>query len=169
MYISGENSFFPLPTAAPTQAIVLAPAVIMLATGMHSPYIPRVPHRQPSLAELARLFTILKGSAMNARFLRDEAARFRGMADDAGRDATKLRLLAMAADYEARADIADELTNAHAGEPVEALAEPTQDEDPEAPAETALGETLKLKPGRRIVRETKETIMVDRRPTGRRG
>ncbi len=40
---------------------------------------------------------------MTPQFLREEAARFRGMADASEREASKLRLLAMAADYEARA------------------------------------------------------------------
>lgn len=35
---------------------------------------------------------------MDARFFRDEAARFRGMAADTDREASKVRLLAMAAD-----------------------------------------------------------------------
>ena len=46
---------------------------------------------------------------MTPQFLRHEAARFRGMAEDADREATKVRLLAMAADYEARAGIDNEL------------------------------------------------------------
>ena len=44
---------------------------------------------------------------MTPRFLREEAARFRGMAEEHTREASKLRLLAMAADYEARATAAD--------------------------------------------------------------
>lgn len=46
---------------------------------------------------------------MTPKFLREEAARFRGMADEHTREASKLRLLGMAADYEARATKADGL------------------------------------------------------------
>jgi hypothetical protein len=46
---------------------------------------------------------------MSPEFLREEAARFRGMAGTADREASKLRLLTMAADFEARAKIADNL------------------------------------------------------------
>lgn len=45
---------------------------------------------------------------MTPKFLREEAARFRGMADTTDREASKLRFLAMATDFEARAKIADE-------------------------------------------------------------
>ena len=41
---------------------------------------------------------------MTPEFLREEAARFRGMAETIDREASKLRLLAMAADYEAKAE-----------------------------------------------------------------
>ena len=46
---------------------------------------------------------------MNVRFLREEAARFRAMAADTDREASKPRLLAMAAEFEARAAAAAEL------------------------------------------------------------
>lgn len=49
---------------------------------------------------------------MDPKFLRDEAARFRGMAETQDREASKERFLAMAADYEAKAEAADELTKA---------------------------------------------------------
>jgi len=55
---------------------------------------------------------------MTPKFLREEAARFRGMADTADREASKLRFLAMATDFEARAKIAEEPTPS---EPAEAL------------------------------------------------
>jgi hypothetical protein len=48
---------------------------------------------------------------MTPKFLRDEAARFRGMAGTAELEASKVRLLAMAIDFEARAKAADELTD----------------------------------------------------------
>jgi hypothetical protein len=43
------------------------------------------------------------------------------------------------------------------------------DREVEVPDEPAQGDTLKLRPGRRIVKETKETVVVERRPAGRRG
>jgi len=55
---------------------------------------------------------------MTPKFLRQEAARFRDMADTADREASKLRLLSMAADYVARAKAADELTKPNMGEAV---------------------------------------------------
>ena len=47
---------------------------------------------------------------MDPKFLRDEAARFRGMAETQDREASKLRLLKMADDYEAKADAGEKLT-----------------------------------------------------------
>ena len=88
---------------------------------------------------------------MTPQFLRHEAARFRGMAEDADREATKVRLLAMAADYEARAGIDNELTEPNSGE----ANEPTQDEAP----------TINL--GTKITAGLKETVLVQRRPVGR--
>ena len=55
---------------------------------------------------------------MTPQFLRDEAARFRGMADTAQRESSKQRLLATATDYEARALDADELTEPNLGEAI---------------------------------------------------
>ena len=49
---------------------------------------------------------------MDPKFLRDEAARFRGMAETQDREASKLRLLRMAADYEGKAEAVDGLTEA---------------------------------------------------------
>jgi hypothetical protein len=46
---------------------------------------------------------------MTPKFLREEAARFRGMAETAEREASRQRLLTMAIDYEAKAKAADEL------------------------------------------------------------
>jgi hypothetical protein len=45
---------------------------------------------------------------MTPKFLREEAARFRGMAGTADLEASKTRLLAMAIDFESRATAADE-------------------------------------------------------------
>jgi hypothetical protein len=46
---------------------------------------------------------------MTPKFLREEAARFRGMADTVEREASRQRLLMMAIDYEAKAKAADEV------------------------------------------------------------
>jgi len=46
---------------------------------------------------------------MTPKFLREEAARFRGMAEEQTREASKLRLLGMADDYDARATAIDGL------------------------------------------------------------
>jgi hypothetical protein len=54
---------------------------------------------------------------MTPKFLREEAARFRGMAETSDREASKQRFLAMAVDFETRANAADEVTNP-APEPV---------------------------------------------------
>ena len=58
----------------------------------------------------------LKGLDMTPQFLREEAMRFRGMAVTVDREASKLRLLTMANDYESRAKVADELTEPNLGE-----------------------------------------------------
>lgn len=44
---------------------------------------------------------------MTPKFLREEAVRFRDMAETSGRDASRARLLGMAADFEARAQAAE--------------------------------------------------------------
>jgi hypothetical protein len=56
--------------------------------------------------------------AMNSRFLREEAARFRGMADTIEREASKERFLRMAADFESRAMSADKLIEPSPSEPI---------------------------------------------------
>ena len=94
---------------------------------------------------------------MNARFLRDEAARFRGMAADTDREASKVRLLAMAADYEARAKVARELVGPPLGDEIKVL------------AESSLGEPLKVTPVRKIALGLKEPVIVQRRPVVRPG
>jgi hypothetical protein len=52
-------------------------------------------------------FLALKELMMTPKFLRDEAARFRGMAGTADLEASRQRLLAMAVDFESRATAAD--------------------------------------------------------------
>jgi hypothetical protein len=59
---------------------------------------------------------------MTPQFLREEAARFRGMAEMQEREASKVRLLKMAVDYEAQANAADEPTDPASGEPVKVKA-----------------------------------------------
>ena len=104
---------------------------------------------------------------MNRRFLRDEAARFRGMVDDTDREATKLRLLAMAADYDARANDAEDLAGPNLNVPDEEAVEPAADEEATGLAVPKLGETLTLRPARKPAKALKETIVVERRPVGR--
>jgi hypothetical protein len=109
----------------------------------------------------------LKGSTMTPQFLHHEAARFRGMAEDADREATKARLLAMAADYEARAGTANELTEPNSGDDDKAMTGPhSGDANTEAVKPThneAPGITL----GRKVATGLKETVLVQRRPVGR--
>ena len=105
---------------------------------------------------------------MIARFLRDEAARFRGMADDADREATRVRFLAMAADYDARAKVAKG-AEPEVGDTANETAEPSSDEAITGLAEPDMGETLKVKPVRKIAKSLRETIVVERRPMVRRG
>jgi hypothetical protein len=75
---------------------------------------------------------------MTPKFLRDEAARFRGMVETVDREASKQRLLAMAADYEAKADAADELANPPA--------------NPQAP------EAVKVRTSKRTAKEPNESV-----------
>jgi hypothetical protein len=96
---------------------------------------------------------------MDVRFLRDEAARFRGMAEDADREASRIRFLAMAADYEARA-----LAAAATAKPVvEEAARPVAEGDEKSVTDASVSGTLSIKPAR----SRKETVMVERRPVGR--
>jgi hypothetical protein len=92
---------------------------------------------------------------MNARFLRDEAARFRGMAADTDREASKVRLLVMAADYEARAEVARELVGPPLDAEIKVLVEPS------------LGEPMKGEPVRKITLGLKEPVIAHRRPVVR--
>jgi hypothetical protein len=68
---------------------------------------------------------------MTPRFLRDEAARFRGMAETTDREATKLRLLAMATDYDARAGVADDVSIPEPSDEIAVSAEPAHDDTPQ--------------------------------------
>jgi hypothetical protein len=61
-------------------------------------------------------FSNRRGLAMDPKFLREEAARFRDMAEAQDREASKRRLLNMAADYETKAEAADKLTDASSAE-----------------------------------------------------
>jgi hypothetical protein len=92
---------------------------------------------------------------MTPQFLRHEAARFRGMAEDADRAATKARLLAMAADYEARAGLDDGLTEPNSDDGIIEVVEPTTDEAP------------RITLSRKTPTGLNETELVKRRPVGR--
>ena len=104
---------------------------------------------------------------MTSQFLRDEAARFRGMAGDTDREATKDRFLAMAADYDARAKLAHESEEPNSGEAAETITGPNSDETISEVAEPTLDEAVNIKPIRRIATGLKETVVVQRRPVGR--
>src|SRR4051812_18943752 len=96
---------------------------------------------------------------MNHRFLSDEAARFRSMADDTDREASKVRLLAMAADYESRARIADDLSAT--------ITEPSQAEAMEVMTQPDQGEALTPEIGKKVTREPRGGSLAGRRPVGR--
>src|ERR1700761_319190 len=85
-------------------------------TSCISPIASSVPTEPP--AATAGFPTNLKESMMTPKFLRQEAARFRGMAETADREASKARLLTMAADYEARAEAAEESTKPDVGDQI---------------------------------------------------
>jgi hypothetical protein len=104
---------------------------------------------------------------MTPQFLRHEAARFRGMAEDADREATKVRLLAMAADYEARAGIDDELTEPNSDKDNNAMTEPNSGEADTEAVEPTQDEAPKSRLGRKLATGLKETVLIERRPVGR--
>jgi hypothetical protein len=99
---------------------------------------------------------------MHHRFLSEEAARFRGMAADAEREATKVRLLAMASDYESRARIAGDPT-----ETAEIVTEPNQAEATEVLVQPGGGEAIEPRIRRKIAREPEDEVLAERRPVGR--
>jgi hypothetical protein len=104
---------------------------------------------------------------MTPQFLRHEAARFRGMAEDADREATRVRLLAMAADYEARAGIANEFTEPNSGDDDKAMTKPNSGDGITEAVEPTHNEAGKITLGRKIARGLKATVLVPRRPVGR--
>jgi hypothetical protein len=71
---------------------------------------------------------------MTPKFLREEAARFRGMAETTDREASKQRFLAMAIDFEARATAADE------------------------PADPNRDDAIGVRAGRKLAKESKEAV-----------
>ena len=93
---------------------------------------------------------------MTPKFLREEAARFRGMADEHTREASKLRLLTMAADYESRATAADGL-----------VAAPPQEEAAPALPEVAEGEVTNPEASVKVALGLKDSTLAARRPVGR--
>lgn len=104
---------------------------------------------------------------MNHRFLSEEAARFRDMAADAEREATKVRLLAMAADYESRARIAGDLPAPNPAGTIKMVTEPNQGEATEVLTQPDQGEAIKSQVSRTIAREPKDGVFAERRPVGR--
>jgi hypothetical protein len=85
------------------------------------------------------------------------------MADDTDREATKARLLGMAADYEARAQVANGLAEPNATEPnVSEIVG-----NMEAQAEPDVAKPNRVKLDKKNVRGLKETIMVERHRTAR--
>ena len=120
------------------------------------------------VAGLGWNLTTLKGLTMDARFLRDEAARFRGMADDTDREATRVRLLGMAADYEARAVVADGLAVPRAAAAIATVSEPNPGGEAAAPEDLPVREVPKIRTGRITLGALKDTVSVERRPAVRR-
>jgi len=86
------------------------------------------------------------------------------MADGTDREATKLRLLAMAADYEARAGLTNDLIDSDSVLADGDTLAPKPDEEVTMLAEPSPG-TLTLKPVRKVATGSKETVQ--RRPVGR--
>jgi hypothetical protein len=96
---------------------------LSLAHGIHTSGFPQgPPDFQPNIRRRCGIPTNLKVLAMTPKFLREEASRFRGMAETAEREASKQRFLMMAADFEARAQAADELTEPTVSEGVAVVA-----------------------------------------------
>jgi hypothetical protein len=86
---------------------------------------------------------------MTPQFLRSEAARFREMADAIiDREASRQRLLGMAADYEARAEAAEK------DQPPAPVREPEPEPEPAAEAVIAPDEKSRGRPRLRLSRTT---------------
>lgn len=96
--------------------------------------IPRAVWFPPGALAVTRDSRELKELAMTPKFLREEAARFRGMAETVDREASKQRFLMMAVDFEARATAAD------------------------GAAEPNVGEGVTVKAGKRVAKEPREEI-----------
>ena len=91
------------------------------------------------------------------------------MADDADREATKLRLLAMAVDYEERAKVADDLVESNTvDEDIPELDVAEMDGVVGVQSSPNAGKSSRVKLDRNNVRGLKETIVVERLPTFRR-
>lgn len=86
---------------------------------------------------------------MTPKFLREEAARFRGMAKSSEREASRQRYLAMAVDFEARANSADASADPALVDPGPA--------DP-APADPAPNVTARIRLSRKTAGEAKEQV-----------
>ena len=76
------------------------------------------------------------------------------MAEDADRDATRLRLITMATDYEARAKIAEDLVKPIVADPSLAQIE----KETGAPAEPNVAKAPKIEPGRKNARGLRDRL-----------
>ena len=101
---------------------------------------------------------------MNSRFLRDEAARFRSMAADTDHEASKLRRLATADEYEARAAAADAQTKPPA---VDETPDVVTDPTPAQGEGEGDGEVIKRRVGSKLTLGLEAAAMGERRPVGR--
>ena len=104
---------------------------------------------------------------MISRFLRDEAARFRGMAETADREATKLRYLEMAADFDVRANAAEKMTAPSSTADDTETPPPKLGDVANESAEPGSRQAMTVKPEGRIAREPSATALGARRPIGR--
>jgi hypothetical protein len=116
--------------------------------------------RQPS-GWHGPFLTMFKGLTMTPRFLREEAIRFRGMAADTDRNATRERFLAMAADYDARAEVASESEAPDTGV---TITEPDVDIGANEPPRS---EVPKIRLSRKATTGSNEPVTVQRRSVGR--
>jgi hypothetical protein len=86
---------------------------------------------------------------MTPKFMRAEAARFRDMASTTDREASRLRLLAMADDYDARAQAGEDPASPSAAVPEPVASEPAAPDAAAIEPVAAPGETTKLRLSRR--------------------
>ncbi len=102
---------------------------------------------------------------MSPKFLREEAARFRVMAEENTREASKQRLLGMAADYDARATAADGLQPAQPAAP--AIAEEMATAEDAATTEEPAPRSARIDPTARSAKPDPNAAAPARRGVGR--